>query len=177
MGAGNTLAARRTNARRVSLIQSSTLAKMLSFSLSSCGMAKALSSTFYLPSRMGATYPRLSLTDKVPQFKNLEGWQSRKSTKVDICALMCLHLLSRDDAPNMIFLNGTVDFPEVPKPMHGEQVSQKRKILIYEEFPTFGPLVRSVCILLTTSGNWYSTCTGFQLLQHLPLVHGWVGIL
>lgn len=150
MGARSTLAARRTNARRVSPIQSSTLVKMLSVcSLSSCGMAKALSSTFYLPSRMGATYPRLSLTDKVPQFKSLEDWQSRKSTKVDICALMCLHLLSHDDVPSMIFHDGTVIFPEVPKPMLGEQVSQKRKILIYEEFPTFGPLVRSVRILLT----------------------------
>jgi hypothetical protein len=100
---------------------------------------------------MGATYPRLSLEDKVPRFKTLKEWEAQKSTKVDISARMCRHLLSRDDAPSMTFKDGTVIFPEVPNPMPGEEVSQKRKILIYQEFPTFGPLVRGVCVLSTAS--------------------------
>jgi hypothetical protein len=120
---------------------------------------------------MGATYPRLALTDDIPKFKNLEEWKSRKSTKVDTCAQMCLHLLSRDDAPSMIFEDGAVIYPEVAKPMPGEQVSQKTKILIYQEFPTFGDLVRTVCTPLTASVARYSMHTGFHLLQHPSFVH------
>ena len=112
---------------------------------------KAFSSSFYLPSRMGATYPRLSLGDKIPRFKALEDWKSGKSTKVDVCARMCRHLLSRDDAPSMIFEDGAVIFPEVPRSTPGQQLSQATKILVYQEFPTFGPLVRDVRTLLIIS--------------------------
>jgi TATA-binding protein-associated factor len=112
---------------------------------------------------MSATYPRLSLTDKIPRFKTREDWESRKSTKVDICARMCFHLLSRDDAPRMIFEDGAVIFPEVPKPMPGERVSQELKIVIYQEFSSFGPLVRDVCTLLTAFFTRHSTQTGFHL--------------
>lgn len=105
---------------------------------------KILSSTFYLPSRMGAIYPRLSLTEKIPLFNSLEEWQSHKSTKIDTCARMCSHLLSRDDAPDMIFQDGRVIFPDVSQSPPGEKVSQDRKILIYQEFPSLGPLLRNV---------------------------------
>jgi hypothetical protein len=73
--------------------------------------------------------------------------QQKKSTKIETCALICLHLLSRDDAPPMIFKDGNVFFPEIPQPQPGEVISQSNKILIYLEFPSFGPLVRSVCAL------------------------------
>jgi hypothetical protein len=111
---------------------------------------------------MGATYPRLSLTDKIPLFKSLEEWQSRKSTKVDVCAQMCRHLLSRDDAPDMVFKDGGVSFPEVPNPIIPED--QQTKILIYQEFPSFGPLVRNVSTLndfahSTFNGHRFSTFT------------------
>jgi hypothetical protein len=115
--------------------------------LSACGAMKTFSSDFYLQSRMGAIYPRLSLKDEIPMFDSLEEWQSHKSTKIDICALMCLHLISRDDAPRMIFKDGQVIFPKVAIPLPGEEVSQDTKVLIYLEFPSFGPLVRRVCIL------------------------------
>jgi hypothetical protein len=94
---------------------------------------------------MGAIYPRSSLQEKIPTFSSLEEWQAKKSTKVDICARMCLHLLSRDDAAPMIFSEGTVFFPETPPPAPGKAISQDSKILIYQEFPSFGPLVRTVC--------------------------------
>jgi hypothetical protein len=112
---------------------------------------KAFSSSFYLPSRMGATYPRLSLKDKIPRFKSMDDWESHKTTKVDICARMCSHLLSRDDAPSMIFEDGTVIFPEVPAPMPGERVSQELKLLVYEDFASLGPLVQDVRALLTAA--------------------------
>lgn len=117
-------------------------------SLSSCSSVKAFSSTFYLRSRLGATYPRLSLTDKIPRFKTMEEWQKAKSTKVDILARMCLHLLSRDDAPAMAFKDGGVVFPPVSAPAPGERISQKMKILVYQEFPSFGPMVRDVSRIL-----------------------------
>lgn len=121
---------------------------------------KIFSSTFYLPSRMGAIYPRRSLTEKIPHFKTLEEWQSRKSTKIDTCARMCRHLLSRDDAPDMTFKDGQVVFPDVPQPRPGEEVAQERKILIYQEFPSFGPLLRNVRAPLTASVTCCSNHTG-----------------
>jgi TATA-binding protein-associated factor len=93
---------------------------------------------------MGALYPRSSLKAKIPSFNSLEEWQEKKSTKIDICAHMCLHLLSRDDAAPMIFKDGGVIFPEAPQPTPGEVISRNNKILIYQEFPSFGPLVRQV---------------------------------
>ena len=99
---------------------------------------------------MGATYPRLSLTDPIPRFNSLEEWDSHKSTKVDICACMCRHLLSRDDAPEMSLRDGQVIFPDIPPPTPGENVQKEIKILIYQEFPSFGPLLRDVRALLSS---------------------------
>jgi len=119
---------------------------LTSCSISSCNGLKVLSRTFYLPSRMGATYPRLTLTDSIPQFATLDEWQRNKSTKLDTCARMCLHLLSRDDAPEMIFEDGQVTFPHIPAPRHGEELSKETKIIIYQEFTSFGPLLRNVSL-------------------------------
>lgn len=141
-------------------------------SLTSCSTMKAFSSSFYLPSRMGAIYPRLSLKEALPSFKSLEEWQAKKSTKVDICARMCLHLLSRDDAAPMIFREGTVIFPETPQPAPGKVISQDTKILIYQEFPSFGPLIRTVRKAFYRSVLIYSTLlTGLQTLQDPTLAH------
>ena len=100
---------------------------------------------------MGATYPCLSLTDTIPHFKTLDEWQDRKSTKLDTCAQMCRHLLSRDDASEMMFEDGQVIFPVIPTPKPGETVLKETKILIYQEFPSFGPLLRNVSLLLRAS--------------------------
>lgn len=85
----------------------------------------------YVLSRMGATYSRLSLSDDIPLFDTLDDWQRHGSTKLDTCAKMCQHILSRDDAPDMIFEDGQVTFPDLPMPKAGEKLSQERKILIY----------------------------------------------
>ena len=59
---------------------------------------------------------------------------------------MCLHLLSRDDAPEMIFEDGQVIFPHIPALRHGEELSKETKIVIYQEFTSFGPLLRNVSL-------------------------------
>ena len=105
----------------------------------------------------------------------MEDWQRNKSTKVDICARICLHLLSRDDAPSMVFENGGVVFPPVPVPAPGERVSQTIKILIYQEFPSFGPMVRDVRVLLRSFRllKIQIAYLGFHALQNKAPVYGW----
>ncbi len=120
---------------------------------------------------MAATYPRRSLKDKIPKFKTLEEWQSHKSTKVDVCAQMAIHLTSRDDAPDMVFKDGTVIFPKAPNPMPGGQISQTTKLLVYQQFPTFGPLVRNVRTFLIASISRHSKFTGLRPLWDLTFVH------
>ncbi len=135
------------------------------------------SSTFYVPSRMGAIYPSRSLTENIPHFKSLEEWQSRKSTKIDTWARMCRHLLSRNDAPEMIFKDGEVIFADVPQPTFGENLSQDRKILIYQEFPSLGSPLRDVRDLLTTSITCCSNHTGPCAIYYSPFIHGWSDVL
>jgi hypothetical protein len=36
------------------------------------------------------------------QRHDVQEWQQKRSTKIDMCALICLHLLSRDDATPLI---------------------------------------------------------------------------
>lgn len=89
-------------------------------------------------------FARYNLEDAIPEFKTLEAWEEQKSTKIDICAKMCRHLLSDDNAPKMLFENGSVMFPPIPATQPREKVSQTVKILIYQEFPSLGPLLRNV---------------------------------
>jgi hypothetical protein len=35
-------------------------------------------------------------------------------------------------------------FPEIPPPAPGEIITTLEKILVYQEFPSFGPLIRNV---------------------------------
>jgi hypothetical protein len=44
----------------------------------------------------------------------------------------------------MVFKDGQVFFPEIPPPAPGEIVTTLEKILVYHEFPSFGPLIRNV---------------------------------
>ena len=132
---------------------------------------KAFASSFYLASRMGATYPRLSLEEKIPRFQTREDWDSRKSTKVDMCARMCSHLITRDDAPSMIFEDGKIIFPEVPKPLPGEQISQQLKIVIFEDFASFGPMVRDVRNVLSASFTLHSNIQRRQVFNLYNIPH------
>ena len=94
--------------------------------------------------RLGAGYARLDTHDPLPKFNTLEEWLPKKSTKMDACARICQHLLSRDDAPDPILENGQIIFPPPPPLQPGETPKQSVKILIYQEFPSLGPLLRNV---------------------------------
>lgn len=103
-----------------------------------------VSRSFYLEHRMCVGFARLSLEDSIPTFETLAQWEEKKSTKIDVCARMCKHILTRDDAPKMKFEDGAVIFPPIPPPTPGEKISKDIKILIYQEFPSLGPLLRNV---------------------------------
>jgi len=93
---------------------------------------------------MGVCWARRNLAEAIPCFKTLEQWREKKSTKFDICARMSQHILARDDAPEMVFREGTVIFPTIPEPQPGQTIGQNTKILIFSDFPSLGPLVRNV---------------------------------
>ncbi|TFK62822.1 hypothetical protein BDN72DRAFT_776663 [Pluteus cervinus] len=105
---------------------------------------KVASKNFYIDLRTGVGYARYNTEDPIPKFDTLEQWRERKSTKFDACARMCQHILSRDDAPEMIFQDGDIVFPEAPPLPPGTEPQQKIKILIYQEFTSLGPLLRNV---------------------------------
>ena len=115
---------------------------MLSIEVAS-GLSKIVSNKFYLDYRMGVGYARSSLEDPIPSsLSSMEAWEDKKSTKFDICARMCRHLLSNDDAPPMKFDDGKVVFPEASS--QSEKCTQTNKIVIYQEFPSLSPLLRAV---------------------------------
>jgi hypothetical protein len=78
-------------------------------------------------------------------FSSLESWEPVKSTKMDTCARICRHLLTRDDAPSITFEDGRAIFPNIPPPPPGnETLLQETKILIYQEFTSLRHLLRNV---------------------------------
>ena len=103
-------------------------------------------SNFYLPYRMGACCPRLSPKDPIPKFRTKEEWDAGKFTKFDVCAKLIKHLLKRDDAPEIVVQDGKVKFPRLTNEQKAKPVSRTRKILIYQEFPCLGSLLRNVRI-------------------------------
>lgn len=103
-----------------------------------------VSRSFYIEHRMCVGFARLDLEETIPTFESLEQWEEQKSTKLDTCARICRHLLASDNAPDILIENGNAIFPPIPPPTAGEQVSQQDKILIYQEFPSLGPLLRNV---------------------------------
>lgn len=104
-----------------------------------------VSRTFYLEHRMAIGYARYNLDDNIPKFKSLEEWEPMKSTKMDTCARMCQHLLSRDDAPEITVEDGQVIIPPLPPLQPGEPCLQTTKILISQQFPSLAGLLRNVC--------------------------------
>ncbi|KAF8881145.1 P-loop containing nucleoside triphosphate hydrolase protein [Gymnopilus junonius] len=102
------------------------------------------SGNFYLEYRMGVCFPRSDPKDPIPKFKTLQEWKAAKSTKFDTCAKLVKHLLSRDDAPEIKVQDGKVKFPRLSSAEEAKPVTQKRKVLIFQEFPSLGPLLRNV---------------------------------
>ncbi len=75
----------------------------------------------------------------------MDDWQNAKSTKFDVCAKLVSHLLKHDDAPEIEVHDGKVSFPKIPRESR-KHPKQDTKILIYQEFPSLGPLLRNVSI-------------------------------
>jgi hypothetical protein len=91
-------------------------------------------------------YARLDIAEEIPIFLTLEEWEMKKSTKFDVCARMCNHLLSRDDAPEIYVKDGVAVFPPIPDALLEAPISQQLKLIIYQEFPSLGKLLRNVII-------------------------------
>ncbi|KAF9455565.1 P-loop containing nucleoside triphosphate hydrolase protein [Collybia nuda] len=102
------------------------------------------SQSFYIGHRMAVNYARETPEEKIPHFKTLEEWEAKKSTKIDTCVKLCQHLLSHDDAPEVFVANGSVVYPPLPNGTDPSKATRKRKVVIYQEFPSHGPLLRNI---------------------------------
>jgi Helicase conserved C-terminal domain len=89
-------------------------------------------------------YARRNLEEPVPHFDTLEQWEEKKSTKVDTCARLCRHLLTRDDAPEIVVVDGEVHFPPFPSLQPAESPQTTNKLIISMELTCLGPLLRNV---------------------------------
>ncbi|TFK19678.1 hypothetical protein FA15DRAFT_601103 [Coprinopsis marcescibilis] len=108
---------------------------------STANARKVANSRFYLEHRKGVTFAREPSDPPCPKFNTLEEWEDRKSSKIDCLVRMVQHILTRDDMPPVTFENGVPVFDPAPgSPTFTRDV----KILIYQEFPSFIPLVRNV---------------------------------
>ncbi|KAF9447919.1 hypothetical protein P691DRAFT_670489 [Macrolepiota fuliginosa MF-IS2] len=96
---------------------------------------------FYLEYRTAVGYAKEDPSDPWPSFESLKEWELVKSTKMDSCARVCLHYLSRDDVEDVAFEDGKPIFPEAPT-VPGEQ--RMRRIIIFAEFPSMTPLLQNV---------------------------------
>jgi len=105
-----------------------------------------VSHSFYLEYRQGVCFPRKSRKDPIPKFRTMDDWDKAKSTKFDVCAKLVSHLLKHDDAPEIQVRDGKVIFPKIPRALR-DHPKQDTKILIYQEFPSLGPLLRNVSTL------------------------------
>ena len=70
---------------------------------------------------------------------------------------MCKHFLTRDDAPAVRFEDGIAIFPTIPSIQPDQVVSQTNKILIYQEFPSFGRLLRNASLFPEVARNCFDS--------------------
>ncbi|RDB15031.1 Protein CHROMATIN REMODELING 5 [Hypsizygus marmoreus] len=126
------------------------------------GVLMIVSRSFYIEHRMCVGYARFDLAENIPKFHSLDEWEGKKSTKFDTCARMCRHLLTCDDAPEIIVEGGTVVYPPIPPRASGASIPQETKILVYQEFPSLGPLLRNVLDLYGIRYMYIDGQTSFQ---------------
>lgn len=108
------------------------------------GVLQIVSRSFYIEHRMAVNYARLNLSEKPPVFKTLAEWETKKSTKIDTCARIIKHILSRDDAPELEVVDGKIHIPDLP-PLSPEQLDKLvDKAILYQEYPSLGPLLHNV---------------------------------
>jgi TATA-binding protein-associated factor len=99
---------------------------------------------------MGVTFARKKANSKIPKFETLEKWGKFKSTKIDVCCRLVAHLLERDDAPPVAFEDGSPIFPPMPPTDPANPPSKLKKIVVFQEFPSFRPLLQNVSTLAST---------------------------
>lgn len=74
----------------------------------------------------------------------MQDWEKHKSTKYEFVAKVVAHHLKVDDAPAVICSEeGIPHFPQIPVPV-GETPPKTDKIIIYQEFTKYGPLLQKV---------------------------------
>ncbi|KAF8054482.1 P-loop containing nucleoside triphosphate hydrolase protein [Lyophyllum atratum] len=106
--------------------------------------ASSLSTTrFYLEYRTAVGFAKEDPDSPWPSFKTLQEWAPVKSTKMEVCAEICKHYLSRDDVGDVTFANGVPVFPDIPANL-AEKIRQNRRIIIYSEFSSMAPLLQNV---------------------------------
>ncbi|KAJ3560425.1 hypothetical protein NP233_g10845 [Leucocoprinus birnbaumii] len=101
---------------------------------------------FYLEYRTAVGFANDNPGNPLPKFNTLAEWEELKSTKMDVCAKICSHLLIHDDVEDVKFENGEALIPVVeidPK----KPVTRKRRIIIYSEFTSMAPLLQNVLSL------------------------------
>jgi TATA-binding protein-associated factor len=80
-----------------------------------------------------------------PSFKTLEEWVPVKSTKMDVCAKLCVHYLTHDKVDDVSFADGQPVMPDII--VTPEQPLQKtRRIIIFQEFSSMAQLLQNVRI-------------------------------
>ncbi|KAF4611118.1 hypothetical protein D9613_006452 [Agrocybe pediades] len=97
--------------------------------------------SFYLEHRLNVAYASEDSISNIPYFRTLEEWKPLKSTKIDTCCRMVVHLLTQDDAPDITFKDGAAQFPPFQRT---ETASRDAKVVIYQEFPSFSKLLLNI---------------------------------
>lgn len=87
-------------------------------------------------------YAKENPDDPNPVFDSLLKWEMAKSTKMDACAKICQHYLSRDDVADVDFKDGQLVLPTTDNT--SPAFTQNRRVLIYSEFPSMTPILRNV---------------------------------
>ena len=131
-----------------------------------------VSHSFYLEYRQGVCFPRKTRKEPIPKFLTMDDWQKAKSTKFDICAKLVSHILQHDDAPEIEVHDRKVTFPKIPceLPKHPKH---NTKILIYQEFPSLGALLRNVSTLIVSIDTRTYILLGLRPLRYQIPLYRW----
>jgi hypothetical protein len=96
---------------------------------------------FFLKERMGVVLPREQGNAPLPVFKSRKEWEANPPSKLNAVVLLIEHLLKSDHAPMPYTKDDEMVFPEIPV---DKPAAQTRKILLFNEFPFFAPLIIQV---------------------------------
>lgn len=123
-------------------VSSPPLLRLLS--LSHATALGSVTESFYCMERMAVTFPREDTNAPVPKFSTREEWDATRSTKIDAVVRLVRYLLKSDNTLPPFTKDGKLFFPKIPPTEDGASVSRTRKILIYQEYSFFAPLLINV---------------------------------